>query len=53
MTPSATRRQVEASAKKAANAERKAQVAEIGRHRTAIEKAKVSERESHRHEWGI
>ncbi|GFZ42856.1 DNA helicase [Saitozyma sp. JCM 24511] len=43
MTPSATRRQVEASAKKAANAERKAQVAEIGRHRTAIEKAKFAD----------
>ena len=40
-TPSANRRAQEASAKKAATAERKAQVAEIGKKRGAIEQARV------------
>ena len=41
MTPSAARKQAQASAKKAANAERKAQISDIGSKRDAIENAKV------------
>ncbi|EIW69137.1 hypothetical protein TREMEDRAFT_68987 [Tremella mesenterica DSM 1558] len=42
-TPSASRRVKEAQAKKAANAERKAQIADIGKKRGAVEEAKFAD----------
>lgn len=42
ITPSAKRRADQATAKKVATAERKAQISEIGKKRTAVEEKKVA-----------